>query len=53
MSFVTVTVCIAAVDWMIWGFIPGSGKRFFAAHQCPDWPWGPPSLLFSGYRGFF
>jgi len=19
---------------------------------CPDWPWGPPSLLYNGYRVF-
>jgi len=19
---------------------------------CPDWPWGPPSLLYKGYRVF-
>jgi hypothetical protein len=31
---------------------PGSnsgGARFSA---CPDWPWGPPSLLYNGYRVF-
>ena len=53
MSFLKVTICIAAVDWMIWDFIPGSGKRFFAPHQCPHWLWSPPSLLFSGYCGCF
>jgi hypothetical protein len=20
--------------------------------RCPDWPWGPPSLLYNGYRVF-
>ena len=25
------------------------GARFSA---CPDWPWGPPSLLYNGYRVF-
>jgi len=29
---------------------PGSnpcGDEIF--HTCPDWPWGPPSLLYNGY----
>jgi len=26
------------------------GARFF--HTCPDWPWGPPSLLYNGYWVF-
>ena len=26
-------------------------KRFFAYPKCADCFWGPPSLLFSGYRG--
>jgi len=25
------------------------GAKFSA---CPDWPWGPPSLLYNGYRVF-
>jgi hypothetical protein len=25
------------------------GKIF---RTCPDWPWGPPSLLYNGYRVF-
>jgi len=29
--------------------IPMRGKRYFS---CP-FPWGPPSLLYSGYRGSF
>ena len=27
----------------------GGGKIF---RTCPDWSWGPPSLLYSGYRVF-
>ena len=27
----------------------GGGDIF---HSCPDRPWGPPSLLFNGYRVF-
>jgi hypothetical protein len=29
------------------------GKRFFFTSQRPDRIWGPPSLLFSEYQGFF
>ena len=25
-----------------------AGSKIF--HTCPDWPWGPPSLLYNGYR---
>ena len=28
---------------------PGGGETF---RTCPDRPWGPPSLLYSGYRVF-
>jgi len=28
---------------------PGRGEIF---NTCPDWPWGPPSLLYNGYRVF-
>ena len=28
---------------------PGGGEIF---RTCPDWPWGPPSLLYNGYRVF-
>ena len=29
---------------------PGRGKRFIPSPQRPDLRWGPPSLLFNGYR---
>ena len=29
---------------------PGRGGEIF--HTCPEWPWGPPSLLYNGYRVF-
>ena len=38
---------------MIWDLNPGRGKRFFSFTNCPDWLWGPPILLFSGYWGSF
>jgi len=31
------------------GSYPGRGKIF---RTCPDRPWGPPSLLYNGYRVF-
>jgi hypothetical protein len=31
------------------GSNPGGGEIF---RTCPDWPWGPPSLLHNGYRVF-
>jgi hypothetical protein len=36
-----------------YGPIPSNGKRFFSIPQRPHRPWGPPSLLFNGYQGFF
>jgi hypothetical protein len=35
------------------GSIPGGGKGFFLYPLCPDRLWGPPSLLYNGYRGSF
>jgi hypothetical protein len=35
------------------GSIPGRGKLFLFYPQRPDWLWGPPNLLFNGYRGSF
>jgi hypothetical protein len=42
-----------AMGWMVWVLNPSSGKRFFCSLECPGWLWGPPSLLFSGYRVSF
>jgi len=28
-------------------------ERDLALRKCPDWFWGPPCLLFSGYQGPF
>ena len=38
-----------ATSWMGQGSNP-SGGEIFRTH--PDWPWGPPSLLYNGYRVF-
>jgi hypothetical protein len=36
------------------GSIPARGKKFLTTPQRPDWLWGLPSLLSSGYgMGFF
>jgi len=37
-------VGIATTGWMVWGLNPGGGEIF---RTCPDWPWGPPSLLYN------
>jgi hypothetical protein len=31
---------------------PGIESRWIEIFRCPDWPWGPPSLLYNGYRVF-
>lgn len=33
------------------GSNPGTDKRFFCTTKRPHQPWGPPSVLFDGYRG--
>jgi hypothetical protein len=35
------------------GFDPRQGQRIFLYPLCPDQLWGPPSLLYNGYRGSF
>jgi hypothetical protein len=32
---------------------PAEAKGFFLYPLCPDRLWGPPSLLYNGYRGYF
>jgi hypothetical protein len=43
-------IYIKAVGWTIWGSSSSGGRRFLC---CPEWLWGPHSLLFSGYQGSF
>jgi len=38
-----------ATGWTIQWSNPGGDEIF---HTCPDRPWGPPSLLYNGYRVF-
>jgi hypothetical protein len=37
-----------ATGWMVRGSNPGGGEIFSTR---PDRSWGPPSLLYNGYRG--
>jgi hypothetical protein len=32
---------------------PAEAKGFFLYPLCPDRLWGPPSLLYNGYRGSY
>ena len=38
-----------ATTWAVRASNPGGGVIF---QTCPDRPWGPPSLLYNGYRVF-
>ena len=35
--------------WTVRGSNPDGGEIFLT---CPDQPWGPPSILYNGYRDF-
>ena len=39
-----------AKGWMVRGSNSGGGEIF---RTCSDWPWGPPGLLYNGYRVSF
>jgi len=37
-----------------WGVrIPAGVRDFASTKRCQHWLWGPPSLLFNGYRSYF
>jgi len=40
---------VVGIGWTFRGSNPGGGEIF---RTCPDRPWGPPSLLYNGYRVF-
>ena len=44
---VALSVQQLATTWTVWGSNPGGDETF---RTCPDLPWGPPSLLYNGYR---
>jgi hypothetical protein len=54
-SFISVRAGIAqsvwrpATGWMVRGLNPGEGEIFLTS---PYRPWGPPGLLYGGYRVF-
>jgi len=37
------------MGWTVRGSNPDGDEIF---RTCPDWPWGPPNLLYNGYRVF-
>lgn len=41
--------------WVEWSgvYICGCTNFFLSAAKCPDWAWGLPKLLYSGYRSSF
>jgi len=48
-SFPVKILCCYSRQWTVRGSNPGGGEIF---RTCPDRPWGPPSLLYNGYRVF-
>lgn len=38
---------------MVRGWNPAEGKIFTPSAKGQDWFWGPPSVVFGGYRGSF
>jgi len=51
-NFIEVTISQhtrLATGWTVGGLNPGGAEIF---HTCPDWLWGPPSLLYNRYRVF-
>jgi len=36
-----------------WVRLPAGNEHFFSSPLRPDWLYGPTSILFKGYQGFF
>jgi hypothetical protein len=49
---VTVTTGYGLDDWEVGVRVP-VGSRIFTSPCCPGRLWGPPNLLYNGYRGLF
>ena len=41
------------MGWKIYGLNHYRDNKFFYSPKCPEQLWGPPSLVFNGYRGYF
>jgi hypothetical protein len=39
----------SAWNWTVWGSNRSGIEVFSVLYICPDWPWGPPILLYSGH----
>jgi hypothetical protein len=48
-SSTSIAVWRLATGWTVRGSYPGGDEIF---RTCPERPWGPPSLLYNGYRVF-
>jgi hypothetical protein len=41
------------MGWMVQCLNPQGGKKVLSSPKHPDQVWGPPSILFNRYMGFF
>jgi hypothetical protein len=48
-EFLEQTIINQDMGWTVRGLNTGGSKRFFSSSKCPDWLWGKPSLLCSGF----